>query len=47
MRKKILSIDGFRYKSIDRLNEVKNTLKWNSQFFDEIHIWCQEEEDYK
>jgi hypothetical protein len=47
MSKKILSIDGFRYKSIDRLNEVKNTLRWNLQFFDEIHIWCQESLDYE
>jgi hypothetical protein len=45
--KKILSIDGFRYKSEERLNEIKNTLRWNLQFFDEIHIWCQEELDYE
>lgn len=46
MNKKILSIDGFRYNSPERLKEVKNTLRWNLQFFDEIHVWCQEELDY-
>lgn len=47
MNKKILSIDGFRYKLKERLQEVKNTLMWNIQFFDEIHVWCQEEMDYE
>lgn len=46
MTKKVLSVDGFRYKTSERLSEVKNTLKWNSKFFDEIHVWCQEQEDY-
>ena len=40
--KKILSIDGFRYNSEERLREIKNTLEWNSKFFDVIHVWCQE-----
>ena len=44
--KKILSIDGFRYNSEERLREIKNTLEWNSKFFDVIHVWCQENEDY-
>ena len=44
--KKILSIDGFRYKTKERLDEIKNTLMWNSKFFDTIHIWCQENSDY-
>jgi hypothetical protein len=44
--KKILSIDGFRYKTKERLDEVKNTLRWNSKFFDLIHVWCQENADY-
>ena len=44
--KKILSIDGFRYKTKERLDEIKNTLRWNSKFFDVIHIWCQETLDY-
>jgi len=46
MNRKILSVDGFRYKTLERLSEIKNTLKWNSKFFDEIHVWCQEQEDY-
>lgn len=45
--RRILSIDGFRYKTSDRLNEIKNTLRWNSQFFDLIHVWCQETLDYE
>jgi hypothetical protein len=44
--KKILSIDGFRYKTKERLDEIKNTLMWNSKFFNTIHIWCQENADY-
>lgn len=44
--KKVLSIDGFRYKTKERLDEIKNTLRWNSKFFDIIHIWCQETLDY-
>jgi len=45
--KRILSIDGFRYKTKERLDEIKNTLIWNSKFFDTIHIWCQENADYE
>jgi len=45
--RKILSIDGFRYKTEERLNEIKNTLRWNSKFFDIIHVWCQEVLDYE
>lgn len=45
--RKVLSIDGFRYKTVDRLNEIKNTLRWNSKYFDVIHVWCQEPADYE
>lgn len=44
--KRVLSIDGFRYRTEERLKEIKNTLLWNSKFFDTIHIWCQETADY-
>lgn len=47
MTRKIHNIDGYRYKSAERLSEVKNTLKWNTQWFDEIHVWCQEKLDYE
>jgi hypothetical protein len=38
--------DGFKYDDISRMNEIWNTLKWNSKIFDEIVIICNSDQNY-
>lgn len=44
--KKILGIDGYRYKTQERLNEIHKTLEWNSKIFDRVFVFCETEDDY-
>jgi hypothetical protein len=39
--RKILTVDGFVYNSQERMTECSNTLIWNSNLFDEIHVMCE------
>ncbi len=44
--KKIQIIDGYRYKTVERNEEIFNTIKWNSKVFDKIFILCENSEYY-
>lgn len=41
--RKILTVDGFVYNSEERMTECRNTILWNSKYFNEIHIMCENE----
>lgn len=41
---KIQVVDGYKYKTKERSDEIFNTIKWNSQIFDKIFILCENEE---
>ena len=44
---KIQILDGFKYNTEKRNDEIFNTIKWNSKIFDRIHILCENLECYE
>jgi hypothetical protein len=44
---KILGYDGFKYKNDERQQEVINTIKWNTKYFDTMYIFSTSKEDYE
>ena len=44
---KIQILDGFKYNTEKRNDEIFNTIKWNSKIFDRIHILCENSDYYK
>jgi hypothetical protein len=45
--KKIQVIDGFKYNTLERSEEIFNSIKWNSKIFDTIFILCENSEYYE
>jgi hypothetical protein len=45
--RKIQVIDGYKYNTQDRSDEIFNTIKWNSKIFDKIFILCENTEYYE
>lgn len=45
--KKIQVVDGFKYRTVERSEEIFNTIKWNSKIFDIIFILCENSEYYE
>jgi hypothetical protein len=41
---KIQVIDGYKYQTPERSQEIFNTIKWNSKIFDKIFILCENSE---
>ena len=41
---KIQVVDGYKYSTKERSEEIFNTIKWNSQIFDKIFILCENEQ---
>lgn len=39
--RKVQVVDGFKYRTQERSEEIFNTIKWNSQIFDKIFILCE------
>jgi hypothetical protein len=44
--KKIQILDGYKYQTKERSDEIFNTILWNSKIFDKIFIVCENEEYY-
>jgi len=44
---KIQVIDGFKYQTKERSEEIFNTIKWNSKIFDKIYILCENQEFFE
>jgi hypothetical protein len=44
---KIQIVDGFKYQTKERSDEIFNTIKWNSKIFDKIFILCENQEYYE
>jgi len=41
---KIQVIDGYKYQTHERSEEIFNTIKWNQKVFDKIYILCENQE---
>ena len=44
--RKIQIVDGFKYKTSERSEEIFNSIKWNSKIFNTIFILCENLEYY-
>jgi len=44
---KIQILDGFKYNTEKRNDEIFNTIKWNSNIFDKIYVLCENSDYYK
>lgn len=44
--RKIQIVDGYKYNTKERMNEIFNTILWNSKIFDKIFIVCEKPEYY-
>lgn len=44
---KIQIVDGFKYQTKERSEEIFNTIKWNSKIFDKIFILCERLDYYE